>query len=130
MKTRRAKTNPTGSTAEPWIARKIALISFRCRVRDILESHNERILPEIETMLGSFAPDFVRGDYVPTIADAYAEAVELANLQDRAGDCDAAASHVTVTPSLQPQVQTILTDAGAFRVEVRFVPVTSKKHNA
>jgi hypothetical protein len=106
------KTNPFNATGEPWIARNFAAIEFRSLVREVL-SRKGRGLTDLETMLGSFAPTYVRGDFVPTIPDAYADAVRLANTYE---------APALASPPMTAQVQTIFTPQGAFRVEVRLVP--------
>jgi hypothetical protein len=110
------KTNPLGCTGEPYIARKFAAIEFRCLVREVLERKG-RGLRDIEDMLGSFAPSYVRGDFVPTIPDAYADAVRLANTYEPPKRFE---------PPLNVQATPIFTPDGAFRVEVRLVPVWTK----
>ena len=56
---------------------------------------------------------------MPTIPDAYADAVHIANTHEPVALASA--------PPLTAQVQTIFTPQGAFRVEVRLVPTCEPK---
>lgn len=74
---RAEKTNPHGETCEPAIARRMAGIHWRCLVRDVIRTRSGAF--NIEAEIGRFAPSQVRGDYVPTIAEAYDQMIRIVN---------------------------------------------------
>lgn len=71
------KTNPFGSTGEPAVARMMAGVHWRSRVRDVIRTRQGA--DSLHDDLAKFAPSLVRGDFVPTIADAYADMLRIVN---------------------------------------------------
>ena len=106
------KTNPHNHQDQPWLHRNFARVEWRCLVRDVLSRQKGQ--QALEDMLGTFALSHVRGDFVPTIADSYAELLAIANAHGT-GD--------KTTPAPSIPFQSFLSPDGSFRVEVRFVPV-------
>jgi hypothetical protein len=84
------KTNPRGCTPNidlPCLERASERSSFRSLITRALdgEIHPDAALDEIAARLGSFAPVPVRGDWVPTISEAYHEAIALINRERHTG---------------------------------------------
>lgn len=71
------KNNPAGHAGEPWIHRPLEALHFRVFARDVLRGKaSAESLPD---RLARFAPSLVRGDFVPTMAQGYADVLAILN---------------------------------------------------
>jgi hypothetical protein len=91
----------------------LAGTEFRHRVRQALDTRSAAAVADLEAMLGAFAPEPVRGDYVPTIAESYEQVLAIVNARH---------SQPEQMPLPLPEPVTVQTVINGRRVKITIQP--------
>ena len=113
--------------------RKLAAIEFRALVREVLERRTRERIAAFEQTLASFASAHVRGDFVPTIADAYADALAIVNARGVTSAPRRAhvaaqkveALSISQAPPLRVELRPLFHRDGSLHVQVLLVSVSA-----